>query len=104
MSNKVEIKIMFEAEKLDALEVFLGENNSSVQKKLVEGLQFLYEKTVPEPVRKLMPRPERNLGGHLPLEVHKTRRGLHLLPKRKPLRMVNQVANLPLNEHGTINS
>ena len=89
MSNKVEIKIMFEAEKLDALEVFLGENNSSVQKKLVEGLQFLYEKTVPEPVRKF---------------VHKTRRGLHLLPKRKPLRMVNQVANLPLNEHGTINS
>ena len=54
MSNKVEIKIMFEAEKLDALEVFLGENNSSVQKKLVEGSQFLYEKTVPEPVRKFV--------------------------------------------------
>ena len=54
MSNKVEIKIMFEAEKLDALEVFLGENNSSVQKKLVEDLQQLYEKTIPEPVRKFV--------------------------------------------------
>lgn len=54
MSNKVEIKIMFEAEKLDALEVFLGENNSSVQKKLAEDLQHLYEKTVPEPVRKFV--------------------------------------------------
>lgn len=54
MSNKVEIKIMFEAEKLDALEVFLGESNSSVQKKLTEALQLLYEKTVPEPVRKFV--------------------------------------------------
>ena len=41
MSNKVEIKIMFEAEKLDALEVFLSESNSSVQKKLAEDLQQL---------------------------------------------------------------
>ncbi len=54
MSNKVEIKIVFEAEKLDALEVFLGESNSSVQKKLTEALQLLYEKTVPEPVRKFV--------------------------------------------------
>ena len=54
MSNKVEIKIMFEAEKLDALEVFLAESNSSVQKKLAEDLQQLYEKTVPEPVRKFV--------------------------------------------------
>ena len=54
MSNKVEIKIMFEAEKLDALEVFLSESNSSVQKKLAEDLQQLYEKTVPEPVRKFV--------------------------------------------------
>lgn len=54
MSNKVEIKIMFDAEKLDALEVFLSESNSSVQKKLAEDLQHLYEKTVPEPVRKFV--------------------------------------------------
>lgn len=54
MSNKVEIKIMFESEKLDALEVFLAESNSSVQKKLAEDLQHLYEKTVPEPVRKFV--------------------------------------------------
>ncbi len=54
MSNKVEIKIVFEAERLEALEVFLGEENTSVSKKLEEALQQLYEETVPEPVRKFM--------------------------------------------------
>lgn len=52
--EKTTLSIMFEKEKLDAMAVFLNEENSTVQKKLEESLQRLYEETVPEAVRKFV--------------------------------------------------
>lgn len=49
--NKVPLTFSFEEDKLEAMEIFLKKESSSVQKKLEETLKELYEKVVPEPVR-----------------------------------------------------
>lgn len=49
-----EIKIGFSEAKMEALEFFLGENDSTVEKALKEHLDKLYEKTVPQQVRKFV--------------------------------------------------
>lgn len=49
--NKVPLTLSFEEEKLEAMEIFLKKDNSSVQKKMEDALKKLYEEVVPEPVR-----------------------------------------------------
>lgn len=49
-----EIKIGFSEAKMEALEFFLGENDSTVEKALKEHLDKLYEKSVPQQVRKFV--------------------------------------------------
>ncbi len=49
-----EIKIGFSEAKMEALEFFLRENDSTVEKALKEHLDKLYEKTVPQQVRKFV--------------------------------------------------
>lgn len=64
--KKVNITLAFDEDKLDALEFSLKKENSSVQSRMEDALQQLYEKTVPEPVREYVdsktapaPRPKR---------------------------------------------
>lgn len=52
--GKTPITLSFEEDKLEALEVFLKKQNSSVQKKMDEMLKKLYEEVVPEPVREFV--------------------------------------------------
>ena len=52
--KKISITLSFEDEKLDALEFSLKKENSSVQQRMDDALQFLYEKAVPEPVREYL--------------------------------------------------
>ncbi|NCB53129.1 MAG: hypothetical protein EOM54_14830 [Clostridia bacterium] len=52
--KKVTISIVFDDEKLDALEFSLKKENSSVQERMDDALKSLYEKTVPEPVREYL--------------------------------------------------
>lgn len=52
--NKVSLTFSIEEDKLEAMEVFLKKDGSSVQKKLEEILKELYEKVVPEPVREFV--------------------------------------------------
>lgn len=52
--NKVPLTFSFEEDKLEAMEIFLKKDGSSVQKKLAETLKELYEKVVPEPVREFV--------------------------------------------------
>lgn len=52
--NKVSLTLSFEADKLEAMDVFLIKNGSSVQKKMEEALKKLYEEAVPEPVREFV--------------------------------------------------
>lgn len=52
--NKVPLTFSFEEDKLEAMEIFLKKEGSSVQKKLEETLKELYEKVVPEPVREFV--------------------------------------------------
>lgn len=52
--NKVPLTFSFEENKLEAMEIFLKKEGSSVQKKLEETLKELYEKVVPEPVREFV--------------------------------------------------
>lgn len=52
--NKVSLTLSFEADKLEAMDVFLKKNGSSVQKKMEEALKKLYEEAVPEPVREFV--------------------------------------------------
>lgn len=52
--NKVPLTFSIEEDKLEAMEVFLKKDGSSVQKKLEEILKELYEKVVPEPVREFV--------------------------------------------------
>ena len=52
--QKVNITLSFEDEKLSALEIFLKKENSSVQKRMNESLQQLYESAVPEAVREFL--------------------------------------------------
>lgn len=49
--NKATLTLSFEEEKLEAMEIFLKKDNSSVQKKMEDALKKLYEEVVPEPVR-----------------------------------------------------
>ena len=57
MADK-EIKVGFEEVKLEALEFFLAQNDSSVEKQLKESLDKMYTKQVPQQVRAFV---ERNL-------------------------------------------
>ena len=52
--EKVTITLSFEKEKLDAMAVFLSDENTTVQKKLEDSLQQLYEQAVPDEVRKFV--------------------------------------------------
>ena len=52
--KKVNITLAFDEDKLDALEFSLKKENSSVQSRIEDALQQLYEKTVPEPVREYL--------------------------------------------------
>ena len=49
-----EIKIGFSKAKMEALEFFLQENNTTVEKVLKEHLDKTYEKSVPQQVRKFV--------------------------------------------------
>lgn len=49
--NKVPLTLSFEEDKLEAMEIFLKKENSSVQTKMEETLKKLYEEVVPEAVR-----------------------------------------------------
>ena len=49
-----EIKIGFSEAKMEALEFFLQENNTTVEKVLKEHLDKTYEKSVPQQVRKFV--------------------------------------------------
>lgn len=49
-----EIKIGFSEVKMEALEFFLRENNTTVEKVLKEHLDKTYEKSVPQQVRKFV--------------------------------------------------
>lgn len=49
-----EIKIGFSEAKMEALEFFLRENDSTVEKALKEHLDKIYEKNVPQQVRKFV--------------------------------------------------
>ena len=51
MMEKVTFTLTIEAEKLQALEVFLKKEDTNVKKRLDEALQQLYDTTVPETVR-----------------------------------------------------
>lgn len=52
--GKVSITLSFEEDKLEAMEICLKKDGSSVQKKLEESLKKLYEEVVPEPVREFV--------------------------------------------------
>jgi len=54
--KKIEITLSFDEEKLEALEFSLRKERSSVQKKMQEELNSLYEQTVPEAVREYLER------------------------------------------------
>ena len=54
MMEKATITLSFEKEKLDAMAVFLSDENTTVQKKLEASLHQLYEQTVPDEVRKFV--------------------------------------------------
>lgn len=49
--SETNITINFDADKLDALEFVLRKQRSSVQRRMAEMLQQLYESEVPEAVR-----------------------------------------------------
>lgn len=52
--NKVNITLAFDDEKLDALEYSLQKDKSSVQAKLDEALQKIYQESVPEAIREYL--------------------------------------------------
>lgn len=52
--KKVNITLTFDDERLDALEFSLRKENSSVQERMDDALQKLYEKAVAEPVREYL--------------------------------------------------
>ena len=54
--GETNITINFDAAKLDALEFVLRKQRSSVQRRMVEMLQQLYESEVPEAVREYVDR------------------------------------------------
>ena len=52
--GKAPITLSFEEDKLEAMDVFLKKDGSSIQKKMEETLKKLYEEVVPEPVREFV--------------------------------------------------
>lgn len=54
--KKIEITLSFDEDKLEALEFSLKKEKSSVQKKMQEELNALYEQNVPEAVREYLDR------------------------------------------------
>ena len=52
--SKVNITLAIGDEKLEAIEFYLKKQNTSLQKKLDELVEQLYEKTVPEAVREFL--------------------------------------------------
>ena len=52
--KKINITLVFDDEKLDALEFSLKKENATVQERMDDALKKLYEKTVPEPVREYL--------------------------------------------------
>ncbi len=48
------ITLSFDSEQMDALTFYLKKENATVQRRMDEALQQLYEKTVPEPVREYL--------------------------------------------------
>ena len=66
--KKATVTIVFDDEKLGALEFSLRKEHSSVQEHLEDALNALYEKTVPEPLREYLdskavpaPKPKRTV-------------------------------------------
>lgn len=49
--QKITVTLTFDDEKLRALDTYLKIENATVQKKLEEAMEQLYEKTVPKPVQ-----------------------------------------------------
>ncbi len=54
MMEKTEITLTFDSERLQALTIYLKQENSSVQKRMEDALRQLYEEKVPEPVREYL--------------------------------------------------
>ena len=52
--EKIDITISFDAEKMDAVKIYLKKEETTVQKKLDEAMRQLYEQTVPEAVREYL--------------------------------------------------
>ena len=52
--KKANITIAFDEEKLAALEFSLKKENTTIQNRMDEALQHLYEQIVPEPVREYL--------------------------------------------------
>ena len=52
--EKIDITISFDAEKMDAVKIYLKKEETTVQKKLDEAMRQLYELTVPEAVREYL--------------------------------------------------
>lgn len=49
--QKITVALTFDDEKFRALDTYLKIENATVQKKLEEAMEQLYEKTVPKPVQ-----------------------------------------------------
>ena len=71
--KKATVTIVFDDEKLGALEFSLRKEHSSVQEHLEDALNALYEKTVPEPLREYLdskavpaPKPKRTAKSAVP--------------------------------------
>ncbi len=54
MMEKTEITLTFDSERLQALTIYLKQENSTVQKRMEDALRQLYEEKVPEPVREYL--------------------------------------------------
>lgn len=52
--EKIDITISFDAEKMDAVKIYLKKEETTVQKKLDEAMRQLYEQAVPEAVREYL--------------------------------------------------
>lgn len=77
--NKVSITLSAGEERMEALELFLKKEGSSVQKKMEEALNKLYEEAVPEPVREYL---DAKAGGKMKRPASPTK--LNLATKSKP--------------------
>lgn len=52
--EKHEITLALDSERMGALTFYLKKENTTVQRKMDEALQQLYEETVPEPIREFL--------------------------------------------------